>query len=409
MINSLLLVLAVQLSGFFLPSFDGLKEKLANFKVVLPSEIPSINPSLTEIEKMLHEQAPDLNEGVINKVLTALKCAAAYTEERNNILSVIDYSLPSNEKRLWVFNLREKKLLFHTYVSHGIKSGTLLTDTFSNKNNSKASSMGVYKTEKAYYGREGLSLRLEGLDKSFNDNAFNRSIVMHGGWYMDENFIKKYGRPGRSWGCPAVPLDLYKPIINTIKDKSLFVVYYPNDDWFGKSKYLNCDKMNTASNTTNKTSQTKPLLPDEALRDEVLFADINKDNYRAEEEPILVMAADSYERIFHTQVPLERMLRRQINHAEFVALSTNEVRKLVAQDNREGLNSVNFVVPTLHMVRGTYETQMKIVNLGKIKTIMVNSIANSEENPHSTYVVNFEEKSGVKLKATNRFIRWLGL
>ncbi|MDP3267419.1 MAG: murein L,D-transpeptidase catalytic domain family protein [Legionella sp.] len=409
MINSLLLVLAVQLSGFFLPSFDGLKEKLANFKVVLPSEIPSINPSLSEIEEMLHTQAPDLNEGVINKVLTALKCAAAYTEERNNILSVIDYSLPSNQKRLWVFNLREKKLLFHTYVSHGIKSGTLLTDTFSNKNNSKASSMGVYKTEKAYYGREGLSLRLEGLDKSFNDNAFNRSIVMHGGWYMDENFIKKYGRPGRSWGCPAVPLDLYKPIINTIKDKSLFVVYYPNDDWFGKSKYLNCDKMNTASNIVNRTTQTKPLLPDEALRDEVLFADINKDNFRAEEEPILVMAADSYERIFHTQVPLERMLRRQINHAEFVALSTNEVRKLVAQDNREGLNSVNFVVPTLHMVRGTYETQMKIVNLGKIKTILVNSVANSEESPHSTYVVNFEEKSGVKLKATNRFIRWLGL
>ena len=108
---------------------------------------------------------------------------------------------------------KEKKLLFHTYVSHGITSGTLLTNYFSNKYNSKASSIGVYKTEKAYYGREGLSLRLDGLDRSFNDNASNRSVVMHGGWYVDEHFIKKYGRPGRSWGCPALPLNFINPLL----------------------------------------------------------------------------------------------------------------------------------------------------------------------------------------------------
>ncbi len=101
--------------------------------------------SLPEIKEMLHQQAPELNPAVINKVLTTLKCANEHNVAHNDILTVIDYSLPSSDKRLWVFDLNQKKLRFYTYVSHGITSGALSSKYFSNKNNSKASSIGVFK------------------------------------------------------------------------------------------------------------------------------------------------------------------------------------------------------------------------------------------------------------------------
>lgn len=410
MINILLLLLAVSSSGFSLSDLNTPTGSSLDVHSGVISELPSISPQLNEIKDLLHAEAPSLRESVINKVLTSIKCATEYNVERNNILTIIDYSLPSNEKRLWVFDLRAKKLLFYTYVSHGIKSGALLTNYFSNKNDSKASSIGVYRTEKAYYGREGLSLRLEGLDRSFNDNAFNRSVVMHGGWYMDEQFIKRYGRPGRSWGCPALPLTLYQPIINTIKDASLFVVYYPDDDWFGKSKFLNCDKMNTAQKTDTSASNIKLSKANDEQREYVLYADISKNNNAKAEEPVLVMAADNYERIFHAKVPLERMLRRQINKAEYVALSNVEFNQLVAQNNREELKAVSFVIPVIHMVRGYYETQMQFVNLGIIKDIRLNDgPANNSNGLTKSYTVSFEDKPAVRLKSTNRFIRWVGL
>lgn len=410
MINILLLLLAVSSSNFALLSLPELQKKMELNNHIL-SEIPSINTELNEIQNMLHNEADTLNTPVINKVITTLRCATAHDVDRNNILTIIDYSLPSNEKRLWVFDLAKKKLLFHTYVSHGIRSGTLLTNYFSNKNDSKASSIGVYKTQKAYYGREGLSLRLDGLDKSFNDNVANRAVVMHGGWYVDENFIKRYGRPGRSWGCPALPLGLYQPIINTIKDQSLMVIYYPSDEWFGKSKFLTCDAV-VASNTTNM-HMTQPNLPPNNvdMRDPVLFVDSNRNDKREEEEPILVMSADNYERVFHTQAPLGRMLRRQINNVEYIALSSNEFNKLVAQNDKQSLSSIDFVIPVIIMVRGYYETQMKIVKLGKINDVRLNSNSSNNNNKDliKSYTLSTEVKPVIHLKATNRFIRWLGL
>ncbi len=178
-----------------------------------------------QIVAMLTKQAPNLNPAVSEKVAATLQCAEKLHLAHSNMLAIIDYSRPSNEKRLWVFDMRARTLLYQTYVSHGIKSGSLQTDFFSNVNNSKASSLGVFKTEKPYYGRDGLSLRLEGLDVGFNNNAYNRYIVMHGGWYVNEDFIKKYGRAGRSWGCPAVPVSMTKSIIDSIKNNALLVVY----------------------------------------------------------------------------------------------------------------------------------------------------------------------------------------
>lgn len=413
--KKLLLLLAVASTCFALPYSEGLQDKaiITNNNNLI--DIPSIvNTNITyiktaprpsaEINALLREQAPTLNTAVINKISTTLKCANEHNVEHNNILTVIDYSLPSSEKRLWVFDLKEKKLLFHTYVSHGINSGVLLTQFFSNKNNSKASSMGVYKTDKSYYGRHGLSLQLEGLDRGFNDNASRRAVVMHGGWYVDERFIKKYGRAGRSWGCPAVPDELSAPIINTIKDASLFVVYYPSDNWFLKSKFQTCEHLSPIKNVAKP--DLDPLNENKIQREDILFADINKNNRREENEPVVVMMADNYEQAFHIKAPLERMLRRQINNEEYIALSNTEFRSMVMQKDT-ALNGVYFVIPVIKMQRGYYATEMEFVQLGKIKEVTPNT--SLENETAKGYTVSFEPKPLVNLRTTNTFIRWLGL
>jgi hypothetical protein len=351
-----------------------------------------------DIENMLRQKSNGLNPAVIDKVLRTLACSKVHRVEHNHILTIIDYSLPSSEKRLWVFDLNARKLLFHTYVSHGLKSGTLLSNYFSNKYNSRASSIGVYKTDKAYYGREGLSLRLAGIDRSFNDNASNRSVVMHGGWYVEENFIKRYGRAGRSWGCPALPLALYQDIINTIKDNSLFVVYYPSERWFATSKFLTCNEHRT-SHPMQLEAEGKPNLDEDKYREYVLFANTSHKNSKLEESaPILAVSADRYERLFQAKPPLSRMLRRQVNHAEYIALSTSEFKQLI--ESKTAMDDIYFILPTIKDVRGYHETVMKVVNLGKIKDVSTNT---------STYVIHFESNSAISLISTNRFIRWLGL
>lgn len=259
-------------------------------------------------------------------------------------------------------------------------------------------------------------MRLDGLDRSFNDNASGRSVVMHSGWYVEERFIKKYGRPWRSWGCTALPLENSQAIINTIKDKSLLVIYYPNDAWFTKSIFLNCDKSTVPQYAANPAGQIPLTVPDDH-RDAILFVGSGyKWDKHAETRPVAVISADAYERIFHNAAPLTRMLRRQINNEEYIALSTSELSYLannskagtLEQDN--GINAIYFVIPTLQVVRGGYyETQMQIVNLGKIKEVKINGAANRENAPSNSYTIYFEGKPAVNLNASNEFIRWVGL
>ncbi|CDZ79006.1 hypothetical protein BN59_03321 [Legionella massiliensis] len=415
--TNLLLILAVTSTCFSVPSPQLQQEKIiiSNDNSAMKEIFSMLSPqiayvrtptlSLDEIQNMLQQEAPTLNVAVINKVLKTLKCANEFNVEHNNVLTIIDYSLPSSEKRLWVFDLKERTLLFNTYVSHGIMSGALETKYFSNKYNSKSSSIGVYKTEKSYYGRDGLSLRLDGLDQGFNDNAANRSVVMHGGWYVDENFIKKYGRAGRSWGCPALPLNMTKQIINTIKEDSLFVVYYPSDNWFMKSKFLNCDNLSPIRYTGNLNGEIKPAPEDVEKREDVIFAKIYSKNL--DSEPVVAMTADDYIRIFHNSAPLGRMLRRQINNIEYIALSNTEFENIIANNNKDEINAINFVIPVITMVRGYYETQMHLVDFGRIKEIKVNSESSNKDS--RSYTVNFESKPSVTLRTTNQFIRWVGL
>lgn len=159
-------------------------------------------------------------------------------EDSKQLLTVIDFSKPSTEKRLWVFDLKRNRVLFNTWVSHGRNSGGVSATSFSNSPGSLKSSIGVFITEQPYVGGVGYALRLRGLEHGINDNAYRRDIVVHGAWYVNTDTIRKYGQIGRSWGCPAVSSTLSRPLIDTIKDRTLVVAYYPDRNWLKHSPFL---------------------------------------------------------------------------------------------------------------------------------------------------------------------------
>jgi hypothetical protein len=157
-----------------------------------------------------------------------------------NIVTIADYSQSSNKKRLYVIDLKNKKLLFNTYVAHGRNTGDEYAKSFSNKKGSLKSSLGFYITEQPIVGSHtGFALMINGVEKGFNDNAFKRAIIIHAADYATEYFIKKYGRLGRSFGCPALPPDLNKPIIETIKGGTCLFIYNQDNNYICSSSLLN--------------------------------------------------------------------------------------------------------------------------------------------------------------------------
>jgi hypothetical protein len=147
-----------------------------------------------------------------------------------DILTLIDFSMSSNTKRLWVIDLSTNTILYNTLVAHGRNTGDEFAKTFSNAAESFKSSLGFYATGEIYNGKHGASLKLNGLEKGVNDNASSRSVVMHGADYVSESFIKANHRLGRSLGCPAIPIAITNAIINTIKNKSCLYIYHPSRD-----------------------------------------------------------------------------------------------------------------------------------------------------------------------------------
>ena len=147
---------------------------------------------------------------------------------KKNILTLIDFSLSSNTKRLWVIDLTSNTILFNSLVAHGRNTGEEFASAFSNLNSSFKSSLGFYATGEIYQGKHGASLRLDGLENGVNDNARERGVVMHGADYVSESFIRDHKRLGRSQGCPAVPVELTNDIIQLIKDKSCLYIYHPS-------------------------------------------------------------------------------------------------------------------------------------------------------------------------------------
>lgn len=157
----------------------------------------------------------------------------------DNFLSIVDFSRPSSQKRLFVIDLKNYKVLFNTYVAHGQGSGAAMATQFSNIPESYQSSLGFYTTSSTYSGKNGYSMHLEGMENGINDKANERAIVMHGAPYVNENIIHDRGYIGRSWGCPAVPEKLNKPIIDKIKNGSCLFIFSENAKYLKSSKILN--------------------------------------------------------------------------------------------------------------------------------------------------------------------------
>lgn len=184
----------------------------------------------------LRRLAPQADPQVLELAAEALACADPHAKR----LAVIDFSLPSSEPRLWVFDLDEGRLLFEELVSHGQGSGDAVATAFSNVPDSHQSSLGLFRTQNSYVGRNGYSLRLEGLEAGVNDLAFERAIVIHGADYVSEAFIQRTGRLGRSHGCPAVREDVAAPLIDSIKEEHYLFAYYPDPEWMTNSAFLDC-------------------------------------------------------------------------------------------------------------------------------------------------------------------------
>lgn len=159
-------------------------------------------------------------------------------EKSKPILTLIDFTKASTEKRLFVFDMEKKKLMYSSVVSHGRNSGENYATSFSNKCGSYKSSLGFYLTGRTYQGRNGYSLILDGLEKNINDKARERAIVVHGAAYANPSVADSTGRLGRSFGCPALPQALTKPIINTIKEGSVLFIYANNQNYMAQSSIL---------------------------------------------------------------------------------------------------------------------------------------------------------------------------
>ena len=179
-----------------------------------------------------------LREEVFGAAKQAFQTAWQAGDTQKTVFSIIDYSMESKKKRLWIIDMATGEVLFHEYVAHGVNSGSATVEKMSNVRESRTSNLGLLRTAETYHGRHGYSLKLDGLEPGFNNNARDRAIVIHGASYVTEDFINQHGRAGRSWGCPALDPEVTRRIIDRIKGGSLVFGYYPDDSWLRESHYL---------------------------------------------------------------------------------------------------------------------------------------------------------------------------
>lgn len=217
-----------------------LHARLFVFLFVLSSLTVTAKPRLTTYSSLVTiYQELSLDEaGLSHSVFEYAIRGVQKVNPAKAILAIVDLSQPSVNKRLYVIDLLKRKLLFRTYVAHGRNSGDLFAQKFSNEVSSLQSSLGFYQTLGTYQGKHGLSLKLKGLENGFNTNALDRAVVMHGADYVSEDFIRKIGRLGRSFGCPAVPYGVHKDIIETLKNGACLFVFSPNQNYLKKSTFL---------------------------------------------------------------------------------------------------------------------------------------------------------------------------
>jgi L,D-transpeptidase catalytic domain len=185
-------------------------------------------------------EAAGVSPDVLKLAASAVSCAVASGDIfRPPTLTLIDYSRPSTEPRLWVFNATSGELLFKELVAHGRNTGDNYAKHFSDAADSLQSSLGLFVTRGTYVGSNGYSLRLDGLEPGFNAHAWDRAIVMHGAPYVDAAVAARQGRLGRSWGCPALRDAIARRVIDTVRDGGVIFSYYPDSDWLKTSRFLN--------------------------------------------------------------------------------------------------------------------------------------------------------------------------
>jgi len=240
-----LLLLVVICFMFAAPAADFLNNKKADTASAVKDTVSNagIRDSVNQFSFLYDQMNLDslgLSQDAFNYGLQGyLDLVSNGALKNNHILSIVDFSLPSSKKRLFVIDVTTGKLLFNTFVSHGRNSGQDMATEFSNDVNSFKSSLGFYVTGNTYSGEHGFSLRLDGQEAGINDNAYDRSIVMHAASYVNEKAIRAKGFIGRSLGCPAVPPSLHKAIINTIKDGSCLFLYSPDTFYISHSRIIN--------------------------------------------------------------------------------------------------------------------------------------------------------------------------
>lgn len=201
--------------------------------MVTTSPAPSVDRSAA--------RAAGVSLDVLDLALGAVQCGVVSGDITSPpTLTLIDYSRPSTEPRLWVFDMHTGALLYSELVAHGKGSGENMAEHFSDDMNSHQSSLGLFVTRDTYIGNNGYSLRLDGLEPGFNSHARDRAIVMHGATYVSADFAAKQGRLGRSWGCPALREAVARQVIDTVRGGGVVFSYYPDDDWLRHSRFLNC-------------------------------------------------------------------------------------------------------------------------------------------------------------------------
>jgi hypothetical protein len=211
---------------------------------VTPPAEPAVSPAPETVSAFDPAAWQEISVGNIDSKVfgMALNAAAAALERGHaadpGTLTVIDFSRPSTVDRMWVYDLRSRKLLFEEVVSHGRGSGRTMATAFSNDPESYQSSLGLYRTAETYIGKHGYSLRLDGLEPGVNDRARERAIVMHGADYVDPRAAQAQGYLGRSLGCPALRPAITRELIDAVKDGGLLFAYYPDPQWLQNSRYV---------------------------------------------------------------------------------------------------------------------------------------------------------------------------
>ena len=239
-------LVAMSLCLLAVPSFRSAEAHIrevraAELSLARTVEPPSLAAGL--VDMTVAEQA-GVSADVLNLALRAISCATTTGAiDVPPTLTLIDYSRPSIEPRLWVFDLATGNLLYKELVAHGRNTGENMSVSFSDQMNSRQSSIGLFITRDTYVGSNGYSLRLDGLEPGFNGSALERAIVMHGAPYVNEEIAARQGRIGRSWGCPALREAVARDVIDTVRGGGVIFSYYPDQAWLNSSRFLNgCER-----------------------------------------------------------------------------------------------------------------------------------------------------------------------